>query len=167
VVLTSSLLVGISQMFRYGAVAGADHPWSRRCSWSSLFRVIFSWFINRQYRAERAIAASSSPCWAASLSFSTEFVVAHLPLPDFILDIVDWTCHTTARQGMSRHRRRAMARLNMHERSKISEGLMRLLGFCSGGRSDGRPVDHPPAINNLIIFSKPRRGGAPPTGRAV
>lgn len=93
--LTSALLVGISQMFRYMALSLAPitvvAPLQRS---ASLFRVIFNWFINRQYESfePRLLAGIFvSVLGGVALSFSTEFVIAHVPLPDFILDIVDWT----------------------------------------------------------------------------
>lgn len=93
--LLSSVFVGVSQIFRYMALALAPitvvAPLQRS---GSLFRVLFNWMINRQYEVfERRllIGIFVSVLGGVSLSLSTEFVVAHIPLPNVILDIVDWT----------------------------------------------------------------------------
>lgn len=93
--LMSSIFVGISQMCRYMALALAPitvvAPLQRS---ASLFRVIFNWCINRQYEIfePRLLAGIFvSVLGGVALSFSTEFVVAHVPLPDTVLDIIDWT----------------------------------------------------------------------------
>jgi uncharacterized membrane protein len=93
--LMSSVFVGFSQMFRYMALALAPitvvAPLQRS---ASVFRLIFNWLINRQYEIfERRLIAGIfvSVLGAVALSLSTEFVVAHVPLPDFIIDIIDWT----------------------------------------------------------------------------
>lgn len=91
----SSVFVGFSQMFRYMALSLAPitvvAPLQRS---ASLFRVLFNWLINREYEIfekRLLVGIFVSVLGAVSLSFSTEFVVAHVPLPDFIIEIIDWT----------------------------------------------------------------------------
>lgn len=93
--LMSSIFVGISQMCRYMALALAPitvvAPLQRS---ASLFRVIFNWCINRQYEIfePRLLAGIVvSVLGGVALSFSTEFVIAHVPLPETVLEIIDWT----------------------------------------------------------------------------
>lgn len=93
--LLSAVFVGLSHMCRYMALAMVPvtvlAPLQRA---GSLFRVIFNWILNRQYEIfETRLLAGIfvSVLGGVSLSLSTEFVVAHVPLPDLILDVVDWS----------------------------------------------------------------------------
>ena len=93
--LLSAIFVGLSHMCRYMALSMVPitvvAPLQRS---GSLFRVIFNWFLNRQYEIfERRLLAGIfvSMLGGISLSFSTAFVVAHVPLPDVIIEMIDWT----------------------------------------------------------------------------
>ncbi len=90
----SGILVCISQMFRYMALAIAPvsvvTPIQRL---SIVFRLIFSWLLNREYEVfggRVLIGILVSLIGAAALSVSTEFVLAMVPLPDFVVDIARW-----------------------------------------------------------------------------
>jgi drug/metabolite transporter (DMT)-like permease len=93
--LVSAVFVGFSHMFRYMALSMVPvtvvAPLQRS---GSLFRVIFNWFINRHYESfePRLLAGILvSVLGGVALSLSTEFVIAHVPLPDVMLDLVDWS----------------------------------------------------------------------------
>jgi uncharacterized membrane protein len=90
----SGILVCISQMFRYMALAIAPvsvvTPIQRL---SIVFRLIFSWLLNREYEVfggRVLIGILVSLVGAAALSVSTEFVLLTVPLPDFIVEIARW-----------------------------------------------------------------------------
>lgn len=92
--LASSLFVGLSQMFRYMALAVAPvtvvAPIQRS---ASLFKVTFNWFLNRQhevFETRLLVGILISVLGGVSLVLSTEFVVAHVPLPAAVLGILDW-----------------------------------------------------------------------------
>lgn len=93
--LMSAVFVGFSQMFRYMALSLAPitvvAPLQRS---ASLFRVLFNWCINRQYEIfERRLLAGIfvSVLGGVSLALTTDFIIAHVPLPDFALEMMDWT----------------------------------------------------------------------------
>jgi drug/metabolite transporter (DMT)-like permease len=90
----AGVLVCISQMFRYAALALAPAsvvaPIQRV---SSIFRVLFSSIMNREHEVldERVILATAiSLSGALMLSVSTEAVLAVLPLPEWLAAIVRW-----------------------------------------------------------------------------
>lgn len=93
--LLSSVFVSISQIFRYMALSLAPitvvAPLQRS---ASLFRVLFNWLINRDYEIfepRLLVGIFVSVLGAVALSLSAEFVVAHIPLPDSVIAIIDWT----------------------------------------------------------------------------
>ena len=93
--LLSAVFVGLSHMCRYAALAMVPitvvAPLQRA---GSLFRVLFNWTLNRQYEIfePRLLAGILvSVLGGVSLSLTTNFVVSHIPLPQAILDIIDWT----------------------------------------------------------------------------
>jgi uncharacterized membrane protein len=90
----SGILVCLSQMFRYMALAIAPvsvvTPIQRL---SIVFRLVFSWLLNREHEVfggRVLLGILVSLIGAASLSVSTEFVLATVPLPDFIVEIARW-----------------------------------------------------------------------------
>lgn len=90
----SGILVCVSQMFRYMALAIAPvsvvTPIQRL---SIVFRMVFSWLLNREHEVFGGwvlVGILVSLIGAAALSISTEFVLATVPLPDFIVDIARW-----------------------------------------------------------------------------
>jgi hypothetical protein len=82
-------------MFRFMALAVAPitvvSPIQRS---ASLFRVVFNWFLNRQhevFETRLLVGIFVSVLGGVALTLSTDFVVTNVPLPDFIIGIVDWT----------------------------------------------------------------------------
>lgn len=93
--LISALFVAVSHMFRFMALSIAPitvvSPIQRS---ASLFRVLFNWVFNRQHEVFEARLLAGilvSVLGGVALTLSTEFVAAHVPLPDFIVGIVGWT----------------------------------------------------------------------------
>lgn len=93
--LASSILVAVSQMCRYMALALAPltvvAPLQRS---ASLFRVIFNWAINRQYEifeSRLLVGIFVSVLGGVTLSLSTDFVANLLPLPDAIREAMYWS----------------------------------------------------------------------------
>jgi len=93
--LISALFVAVSHMFRFMALAVAPITVVSSIQRSaSLFRVIFNWFLNRQhevFEARLLVGILLSVLGGVALTLSTDFVVSHVPLPDFIVEMVDWT----------------------------------------------------------------------------
>ncbi|MDX1484632.1 MAG: hypothetical protein R3229_09135 [Alphaproteobacteria bacterium] len=93
--LISALFVALSHMFRFMALAVAPitvvAPVQRA---ASLLKLVFNWLINRDYEVfePRLIAAIVvSVMGGVMLTLSTEFVVDTVPLPDFVIAMIDWT----------------------------------------------------------------------------
>lgn len=93
--LISAVFVGLSHMCRYAALAMVPvtvvAPLQRA---GSLFRVIFNWILNRHYEIfdpRLLTGILISVLGGVSLSLTTDFVVSHIPLPQAILDIIDWS----------------------------------------------------------------------------
>ncbi len=92
--LLSSVFVGLSQMFRYMALAVAPitvvAPIQRS---ASLFRVMFNWLINRQhevFEARLLLGILISVAGGVLLSLSTDFVAGLLPLPESVIEMIHW-----------------------------------------------------------------------------
>jgi len=90
----SGILVCLSQMFRYMALAIAPvtvvTPIQRL---SIVFRLVFSWLLNREHEVfggRVVVGIVVSLIGAAALSVSTEFVLATVPLPNFMVEIARW-----------------------------------------------------------------------------
>lgn len=90
----SGVMVCISQMFRYMALAVAPvtvvQPIQRL---SALFRILFGWALNREHEVfgrEVILGAILSIIGAVALSLSTDIVVSLLPLPDWLIAVVRW-----------------------------------------------------------------------------
>ncbi len=93
--LVSALFVAMSHMFRYMALAVAPitvvAPIQRA---ASMLKVVFNWLINRDHEVfETRLLAGIvvSVMGGIALTLSTDFVINLLPLPDFIISMVDWT----------------------------------------------------------------------------
>lgn len=93
--LVSALFVAVSHMFRYMALAVAPitvvAPIQRS---ASLLKVLFNWIINRDHEVfETRLLAGIvvSVMGGVALTLSTDFVINLVPLPDFIISMVDWT----------------------------------------------------------------------------
>lgn len=90
----ASLLVGCSQMFRYMALAIAPVSVVTPIqSTSVVFRVIFSWLINREsevFGAWVIVGVVVTMLGVLGLSVSTDVVMANIPLPDAVLNIVNY-----------------------------------------------------------------------------
>jgi drug/metabolite transporter (DMT)-like permease len=93
--LLSALFVAVSHMFRFMALAIAPITVVSSIQRSaSLFKVLFNWVLNRQhevFETRLLVAILVSVLGGVALTLSTDFVVANVPLPDFIIGIVDWT----------------------------------------------------------------------------
>ena len=93
--LISALFVAVSHMFRFMALSVAPitvvAPIQRS---ASIFKVLFNWVLNRQHEVfERRLLAGIlvSVLGGVALTLSTDFVVSQVPLPDFIIKVVDWS----------------------------------------------------------------------------
>jgi uncharacterized membrane protein len=84
-----ALLIGISQMLRYMALAIAPVSVVAPIQQTTIiFQVIFSWLINRDHEAFGLwiiFGICSSFLGAIALSVSTEFVLTHIDFPEFIV----------------------------------------------------------------------------------
>jgi uncharacterized membrane protein len=90
----SGVLVCLSQMFRYMALSVAPvtvvQPIQRL---SLLFRFFFSWLLNREHEffgGRIFVGAFLSLIGALALSISTDIVLAHVPLPDWMVTLARW-----------------------------------------------------------------------------
>jgi uncharacterized membrane protein len=90
----SGVLVCLSQIFRYMALSVAPvsvvQPIQRT---SLIFRLFFSWMLNREYEVfgGRVIAGTVLALLGAlALSVSTDVVLAHVPLPDWVVALARW-----------------------------------------------------------------------------
>lgn len=87
-------LVGISQGLRYTALAMAPVTVVTPIqSTSAVFRVLFGWVINRDHEVFGLwvyLGVLLSMGGVIALSLSTDIIIAHVDLPQFLLDIVDW-----------------------------------------------------------------------------
>lgn len=93
--LISALIVAVSHMFRFMALSVAPitvvAPIQRS---ASIFKVLFNWVLNRQHEVfEGRLLAGIlvSVLGGVALTLSTDFVVALVRLPDFIIEAVHWT----------------------------------------------------------------------------
>ena len=93
--LVSALFVAMSHMFRYMALAVAPitvvAPIQRA---ASMLKVVFNWLINRDHEVfETRLLAGIvvSILGGVALTLSTDFVINLVPLPGFIISMVDWT----------------------------------------------------------------------------
>jgi uncharacterized membrane protein len=93
--LVSALFVAVSHMFRYMALAVAPvtvvAPIQKA---AGLLKVVFNWMINRDHEVfePRLLAGIAvSVLGAVTLTLTTEFVINLVPLPDYIIAMVDWT----------------------------------------------------------------------------
>jgi uncharacterized membrane protein len=91
----SAVFVGVSHMFRYTALAIAPitvvAPIQRS---ASVFKVFFNWLINREHEVfePRLLAGIAvSVIGGVALTLSTDFITAHVPLPDFVTEMIGWT----------------------------------------------------------------------------
>ena len=60
---------------------------------TTIWRVIFGWFLNRDYEDYSSWVLTGigvSLLGALTLTLSTEFVIANLPLPDLLISIARW-----------------------------------------------------------------------------
>jgi uncharacterized membrane protein len=92
--LASAVFVGISQMFRYMALAVAPitvvAPIMRA---SGLLKVVFNWFVNRQYEVfepRLLVGIFVSLIGGVVLTLSTDFVATHVPLPAAVISVLGW-----------------------------------------------------------------------------
>ncbi|MDP6429886.1 MAG: EamA family transporter [Rhodospirillales bacterium] len=90
----SGIFVCTSQMLRFMALAVAPvtvvTPIQQT---TAIFRVIFGWLINREYEDFSVWVLTGiavSLLGALTLTLSTEFVIANLPLPDALISIARW-----------------------------------------------------------------------------
>jgi drug/metabolite transporter (DMT)-like permease len=90
----SGVMVCLSQMFLYMAFAVAPvsvvSPIQRI---SMVFRIYFGWLLNRHHEVfggKVYLGTAISLIGALALSLSTDFVLTHLPLPDWAVDIARW-----------------------------------------------------------------------------
>lgn len=90
----SGIFVCTSQMLRFMALAVAPVTVVAPIQQTTvIFRVIFGWFINREYEDFSIWVMTGigiSLFGAVILSLSTEFVIANLPLPDALISIARW-----------------------------------------------------------------------------
>jgi len=90
----SGIFVCTSQMLRFMALAIAPvtvvAPIQQT---TAIFRVIFGWFINREYEDFSFWVMTGigvSLVGAVTLSLSTEFVIQNIPMPDALISIARW-----------------------------------------------------------------------------
>jgi drug/metabolite transporter (DMT)-like permease len=93
--LVSALFVALSHMFRYMALAVAPitvvAPVQRA---AGLLKVVFNWLINRDHEVfePRLLAGIGvSILGAVTVTLTTDFVINLVPLPDFVIRMVDST----------------------------------------------------------------------------
>ncbi len=92
--VASSLFVGFSQMFRYMALSMAPitvvAPIMRA---AGVFQVILNWFVNRHYESfdpRLLIGIAASLVGGIMVTLSADFVMALLPLPDSLAEVLHW-----------------------------------------------------------------------------
>lgn len=90
----AAILVGFSQMFRYMALAIAPVSVVTPIqSTSVVFRVIFGWLINRHtevFGSWVILGVVVTMLGVLGLSVSTEVVMAHIPLPEVVLSVINY-----------------------------------------------------------------------------
>jgi drug/metabolite transporter (DMT)-like permease len=90
----SGFLVFLSQMFRYIALSIAPVTVVAPIqATSAAFRVVFAWIINRDHEVFGlwvVLGILISMLGAVALSVSTDIVLAHVALPDFLVEIANW-----------------------------------------------------------------------------
>lgn len=93
--MLSALLIGVSQMLRFMALAVAPVSVVAPIQQTTVvFQVIFAWMINRDHEAFGfwvLIGILSSLIGAVALTVSTEFVLTYFDLPPAIHEISKWT----------------------------------------------------------------------------
>lgn len=92
--VASSLFVGVSQIFRYMALAIAPitvvAPVMRA---SGLIKIVFNWMINRQYEIfepRLLFGIFLSIAGGVVLAISPDVVRQYVPLPDVLVPLLDW-----------------------------------------------------------------------------
>lgn len=87
-------LVGLSQGLRYTALALAPVTVVTPIqSTSAVFRVLFGWLINREHEVFGLwvyLGVLFSMAGVVALTLSTEIIVAHLELPQVLVDVAGW-----------------------------------------------------------------------------
>ena len=90
----AGILVGTSQALRYAALSVAPVTVVAPIqATSSLFRIIFAWFINRQHEVFGiwiVVSMFLSMFGVMTLSISTDMVLANVSLPEWVLTVVAW-----------------------------------------------------------------------------
>ncbi len=92
--MASSLFVGVSQIFRYMALALAPViVVATVMRGAGLFKLVFNWFVNRQYEifeARLLVGIFISIAGGVAMTISPAFVAEILPLPASALGTLEW-----------------------------------------------------------------------------
>lgn len=90
----SSIFVGVSQIFRYMALAIAPVTVVATIMRAAgLFKLVFNWFVNRQYESfepRLIVGIFISIAGGLAMTLSPEFVAANVPLPGSVTDLLGW-----------------------------------------------------------------------------
>lgn len=92
--VASSLFVGVSQVFRYMALALAPViVVATVMRASGLFKLVFNWFVNRQYEifeARLLLGIFISILGALAMTIPPEFIATHMALPAATATLFEW-----------------------------------------------------------------------------